>query len=103
MHALVLVTCPDGKIAEAITDVVLKGRLAACVNTVKGVSSKYWWKGKIERCDEVLLIIKTRKGLVRKIEEAVKDNHPYDVPEVIAIPIDSGSKEYLGWIDSETG
>ena len=102
MHAIVLVTCPDGKTAEAITDAVLKSRLAACVNTIKGVSSRYWCKGKIERCDEALLIIKTRKALVRKVEKAVKDNHPYDVPEVIAISMDSGSKEYLGWIDSET-
>lgn len=102
MHALVLVACPDGKTAERISDVILKRRLAACVNTVVGVRSRYWWKGKIEDSEECMLIIKTRRGLVGKVVKAVKDNHPYDVPEVIGIPISSGSEEYLSWIDSET-
>lgn len=102
MHALVLVTCPDDKTAERISDVILKGRLAACVNTVSGVKSRYLWKGKIKDSEESMLMIKTRRVLVGKVVKAVKDNHPYDVPEVIEIPIASGSEEYLSWIDSET-
>jgi periplasmic divalent cation tolerance protein len=102
MHVIVLVTCPDEKTAGKLSDLLLDKRLAACVNVVPGLTSKYWWKGKLEKCSEVLMIIKTRKSLVNEIEKAVKQNHPYDVPEVIAIPIVAGSAEYLDWIESET-
>ncbi len=103
MHVIVMVTCPEGRSAEKVAGAVLGKRLAACVNTVPGMTSRYWWRGKIERSSEVLLIMKTRGSLVKKLENAVKENHPYDVPEVIAIPITAGSKGYLDWIDSETG
>jgi periplasmic divalent cation tolerance protein len=103
MPVIVLVTCPDEKCADKITDSVLEGKLAACVNRIPGIESKYLWKGKTESGRESLLIIKTRENLVNKIEEAVKENHPYDVPEIIALPITAGSKAYLDWIESETG
>ena len=101
MHALVLVTCPDKKTAEDIADLLLEKRLAACVNMVPGVTSKYWWKGKLDEGAEVLILIKTRESLVKKIERAVKENHPYETPEVVAVRM-TGSSQYLGWIDSET-
>ncbi len=103
MHVIVLVTCPDEKTAGNLSDIILNKRLAACVNIVPGMTSKYRWKGKMEKSKEVLILIKTRKGLVHSLEKTVKENHPYDMPEVIAIPIVSGSPEYLSWIDSETG
>ena len=103
MHVIIAVTCPDDKTAEHISESVLRERLAACVNTISGIKSRYWWKGRIEGSEECMLLIKTRKALFRKVEKAVKENHPYDIPEVIAIPIGSGSKDYLSWIDSETG
>jgi len=103
MYVIVLVTCPDEKTAGNLADIVLNKRLAACVNIIPGMTSKYWWKGKVEKSKEALMIIKTKESLVHGIEKTVKEKHPYDVPEVIAIPIRSGSKEYLGWIDSETG
>lgn len=103
MHVIVLVTCPDEKTAGKLADMILDKRLAACVNMIPGITSKYRWKGKIEKSREVMLVIKTRKSLVPAIEKKVRENHPYEVPEVIAVSILSGSKEYLSWIDSETG
>jgi periplasmic divalent cation tolerance protein len=102
VNVLVLVTCPDRKCAEKIADALLDKRLAACVNIVPGITSKYRWKGRKEESTEVLLLIKSREGLVRDISRAVKDDHPYDIPEVIALPVKSGLGEYLRWIDSET-
>ena len=102
MHVIVLVTCPNVRSAAKISDVLIKKRLAACANTVPGIESRYRWKGKIRKSKEVLMIIKTTKALVKKVEKAVKENHPYEVPEIIAIPIVSGSPEYLNWINSET-
>ena len=102
MHVIVLVTCPNLRCARKVSRALLDKRLAACVNTIKGLSSEYLWKGKIERRGEVLLIIKTRKSLVKRVKKSVKENHPYDVPEIIALPIVSGSKGYLNWINSET-
>ena len=103
MYVIVMVTCPDEDTAERISEIILRERLAACVNTMPGVTSRYWWNARIEKADEVLMLIKTREALLQRIEKAVRDNHPYDVPEVIAVPIGSGSPEYLNWIDSETG
>ncbi|MBN2331088.1 MAG: divalent-cation tolerance protein CutA [Candidatus Aenigmarchaeota archaeon] len=101
MHVIVLVTCPDDRTAERIADVILKGRLAACVSMIGGIRSRYWWKGRIEDAEECLLLIKTRKPLVEKVGKAVSDNHPCDVPEVMAIPVVDGSREYLSWLESE--
>ena len=77
-------------------------RLIACANIISGVDSKFWWNGKIDRAKEFLVIIKTRCGNFKKIEKEVKRLHSYIVPEIIAIPILAGSKEYLGWIGKET-
>ena len=103
MYAIAMVTCPDEETAERISEVILQKRLGACVNVMPGITSRYWWKGKIEKDSEVLMLIKTKEALLEKIEETVKEHHPYDVPEVIAVPIAFGSSEYLNWIDSETG
>jgi periplasmic divalent cation tolerance protein len=96
------VTCPDKKAAEKIADIILGKRQAACISIIPDIASRYWWKGKIEKSKEVLLIIKTRKNLVKRIEKTVKENHPYEVPEVIAIPVVSGSVDYLDWLEKET-
>ncbi len=99
---IVLVTCPNMRSAGKISDMLLKKRLAACTNTVPGIESRFRWKGKARKSKEVLMIIKTRKSLVKRVEKAVKESHSYEVPEIIAIPIVSGSHEYLNWINSET-
>jgi periplasmic divalent cation tolerance protein len=102
MHVILIVTAPDKKEANRLADMILKKRLAACVNLIPGMTSRYWWKGKMRKGSEVLMVIKTRKALFKKLERLVKENHPYELPEIIAIPIVAGSPEYLNWINSET-
>ncbi|ANQ10781.1 CutA-like protein [Plasmodium coatneyi] len=94
----VYVTAPGTDVAEKISNVLLEDKLASCVNIIPGVLSLYHWKGEIARDNEVLMMIKTRKHLFAKIVEAVKANHPYEVPEVISVPIHQGSKDYLDWV-----
>jgi periplasmic divalent cation tolerance protein len=81
---------------------VLKSRLAACVNRVPGLVSQYWWKGKLEKAKEELLIMKTKKSLVPALIKTVKKAHPYTVPEVIAVDVSAGLKDYLKWVEKET-
>ena len=99
--AMVLVTVSGKAEADKITSVLLESRKAACVNIIPKVSSRFWWKGKIDSADEMLLLIKTRSSAVLEIIELVKKNHSYTVPEVIALPIIAGNKDYLSWIDNE--
>lgn len=102
-HLLVLTTCPDTATAQALTTALLSERLAACVNRVPGVKSMYRWQNQVERDDEVLLLIKTRAELFEQLEALIKNRHPYELPEIIAVPVSLGSAEYLAWIDAETG
>jgi periplasmic divalent cation tolerance protein len=98
---MVLVTVSGRAEADSIASILLEGRKAACVNIIPGVSSRFWWKGKIDSAEEVLLLIKTRSSAVPEIIELVKKNHSYNVPEIIALPIIDGSDDYLSWIDAE--
>jgi len=99
---VVLVTVTSKKEAQKISKALLKKKLAACVNIVPGLTSFFSWKGKIEKANELLLVIKTRKELFKKLEKEVKANHSYSVPEVIALPILDGSKSCIDWLKSET-
>lgn len=101
MYCAVFVTCPQGS-AVKMTKSLLEKRLAACVNEVPQVRSSYRWKGKIESARESLLIIKTKTALFGKLEAEVRRLHPYDVPEIIALPITEGFRHYLDWIREET-
>ena len=97
---LVLVTVPDRKTARHLAQSILRARLAACVNLVPGLESHYWWQNKLEHSAEILLLIKsTRQHLVR-LEELVLKQHPYDTPEVIAWPLGSGNARYLAWLET---
>jgi len=98
---VVLVTVSSQAEAEKISSILLERRKAACVNIVPGVSSRFWWQGKIDSADEALLLIKTRSSAVPDVVELVKENHSYTVPEVIALPIIAGNDDYLSWIDAE--
>lgn len=102
MYLVVFITCPDKKDGKRMADFLLKERLAACVNIISHVNSYFWWSGKIHDSEEVLLVVKTKKRVLRKLIKSVKEIHQYENPEVIAIPIIGGSKEYTNWIDSET-
>ena len=99
---VVLITSPRGPRAKKIAREIVAKRLAACVNIVPSVHSIYWWEGKIEAAGESLLIVKTKKTLVKKLIQQVLKVHPYRVPEVISLPILAGHKPYLDWVKNET-
>lgn len=101
-YGVVLVTAPDQAAAERISRGLLDRKLAACVNIVPGLISLYRWEGSVEKDQEVLLIVKTRLALFEELSEQVLKDHPYQNPEVIALPIESGVHPYLEWIASET-
>jgi periplasmic divalent cation tolerance protein len=85
--------------AEEIAKALVKKRLSACVQIVGPVLSVYWWKGKIETNREWLCLIKSERSLLNTVETAIKEIHPYETPEIIAIPIVAVSSEYLGWLE----
>jgi len=87
--------------AERIAKVLSDQKLSACTQIVGPIISVYRWKGKTEKSQEWLLVIKTKRMLYKSIEKAIKNIHPYELPEIIAIPIIKGSREYLGWIQKE--
>jgi len=89
--------------AERIASALVKKRLAACAQIVGPIKSTYWWKGKIETAREYMCVIKTRRSLYKKVEKAIKALHPYETPEIIALPIVAGSTAYLKWLCEETG
>lgn len=100
---LVLCTCPDRTAAERIAEIVVGERLAACVNIVPGLTSIYRWEGQIQRDAEWLLLIKTRQAVYPPLEARIRELHPYQVPEIIALPIQVGAAAYLDWIAASTG
>ncbi|HEX9759285.1 MAG TPA: divalent-cation tolerance protein CutA [Candidatus Acidoferrales bacterium] len=96
---VVLVTCASRAQARKIARAVVGKRLAACVNIAAGrVESVYRWKGKVERAQEVLLVIKTTRARYAALQREVRRLHSYTTPEVIALPIAAGSKAYLDWV-----
>ena len=100
--AVVLATAPDMDLARRLAKAALEAKLAACANIVPAVEAHYWWKGKLESSDEVLLIFKTRQQLLPKLERAVREIHPYDTPEFVALPLTAGSRKYLAWLADNT-
>jgi periplasmic divalent cation tolerance protein len=88
--------------AQKIARYLVKQKLAACVQISGPIESTYRWKGKVETAREYLCLIKTREILFNKVEAAIKKLHSYETPEIIAVPIIKGSKEYLSWMDDET-
>ena len=99
---LVLTTVPDTEAGQAIAMDIVGKRLAACVNVLPPGQSFYWWEEKLTEERECVLLIKTRSKLFDALKDAIKALHPYTVPEIIAVPIDQGSAEYLSWLDKET-
>src|SRR5678816_939336 len=95
---VILVTAPDVKAARKISQAVLKKRLAACANIIPKIESHYWWRGKLESSAEALIIFKSTKGRLAALEATVLENHPYETPEVIALPLASGNENYLRWV-----
>jgi len=86
---------------EKIAKGIVKKRLAGCVQLVGPIESTYWWKGNVETAEEWLCFIKTKKDLYEELEKAIKKIHPYETPEIIAMSIVAGSKDYLKWLSNE--
>ncbi len=99
-HMTVLVTAPDEEEGARIARALVERRLAACVNIIPRVRSIYRWKGKIWDEGEVMMIAKSSPALAPAIVDAVKELHSYEVPEIVCIPIETGSGDYLDWIDA---
>lgn len=100
MAIIVFVTVPKEN-SKDLTMKILNERVCACVNLIRGVDSYFWWKGKIDQACEDLLLIKTKKKSFSKLERVIKENHPYSVPEILAVEADKINKEYLGWLLKE--
>ncbi len=100
-YVSIYVTASNLEEAERIGEAVVKKRLAACANIVERISSIYWWKGKLERSDETLLFLKSRREKAKEVIKAVRKLHSYENPAIVVFPIVDGSKDYLDWLDSE--
>ncbi|MFH1169828.1 MAG: divalent-cation tolerance protein CutA [Chloroflexota bacterium] len=98
-HIIILITTKDETEAEAIARRLLEEKKAACVNIIPKVDSRFWWQGRIDSASESLLVVKTAARLLPEIINTIKSCHSYKVPEIIALPIVGGSREYLDWID----
>jgi periplasmic divalent cation tolerance protein len=100
-NIVLFITTANAEEARRIADVLLNERKAACVNIVPGVSSFFWWQGKVDSAQENLLIVKTKASALNQIVSLVKEHHSYDVPEIIALPIIGGNRDYLEWLGKE--
>jgi periplasmic divalent cation tolerance protein len=99
---LVYTTYPSVVEAEAAGRAIVERRLAACVNILPGMVSHYWWEGKLDRGEEVVMIFKTRAALAEAVRSAVKEMHSYTTPSIMVLPIESLDAAYHAWIISET-
>jgi periplasmic divalent cation tolerance protein len=97
-YLVILNTCPDKESATRVANGLIERQLAACVNILPGLTSVYPWKGQIETSEEVLLLIKSTLGAYEAVEAAIRETHPYELPEVVAVPIVAGLQAYLSWI-----
>ena len=101
-HLLVLTTVPDFKTGRSIARSLVEGRLCACATLSAPCQSMYWWEDKVTDEEEHTLFIKTRTDLYPELEKKIREHHPYEVPEIIALPLHQGSPAYLKWIDEVT-
>ncbi len=99
---IVMTHLPDAATADALAGALVEARLAACASLTTGVQSVYRWQGKIERANEVTLTIKTTQRHYAALEAAIRAAHPYELPEIIALPVVAGLPSYLHWIVAET-
>ena len=100
--ALFYTTVPDEETGKSIAQALVKKRLAACVNIVPAGTSVYRWEGRVETAQEQLLLIKSRREHAGKLEQAITELHPYDVPCLLELPVQGGSQAFLDWVAEET-
>jgi periplasmic divalent cation tolerance protein len=99
---IIMTNLPNVQAAEALANALVEARLAACVNLLPAVQSVYRWQGKVEKANEVTLLIKTTQRHYAALEAAISAAHPYELPEVIALPVTAGLPAYLHWVAAET-
>ena len=99
---LVFTNLPDRDAALELARGLVERRLAACVNVLDGCTSVYRWKGEIEEADEVPVLVKTRTARYEELEAAIRELHPYELPEIVAVPVVRGLPDYLDWVGEET-
>ncbi len=99
-HIQVMVTIDEKDKADTLAECLVKEDLAACVQVNGPIESTYKWKGNVERSEEWLCLIKSRKDHYEELEAFIKERHPYENPEIIALSVELGSEEYLDWIDN---
>ena len=97
-HVVVLSTAPNLKSARQLARLALADRLIACANLIPGIESHYWWEGKLETSREVLLVLKTLRRTLPRLEKLWREEHPYDTPELVVLDMNSGGAAYLDWI-----
>ena len=95
---VILVSAPDMIVAEKLAEALVDSRLAACCNLIAGVKSVYFWEGKTETSDEVLVVIKTLESLVEEVCKVISYEHPYDVPEILCLETSGVGEKYLYWL-----
>jgi periplasmic divalent cation tolerance protein len=104
MHSLLVLTnLPDRAAAERLAALLIEQRLAACVNILAPCRSVYRWKGAVQRDEEHPMLIKTTAERYPALEKVLREGHPYELPEIIAVPIERGLPAYLDWVAAETG
>ena len=99
-YAVVLVTVPELKVARKLARAALAARLIGCASLVPKIESHYWWKGRLEKGAEVLLVMKTSRARLAKLERLILAKHPYDTPEFVVLTFSMANKKYLAWLDS---
>ena len=103
MSAMIVITnVPSREVALDIARMLIERRLAACVNVLAECTSVYRWQGKLETAREIPLLIKTRAEIYDEVEAAVRSLHPYELPEILAVPVERGLPDYLEWVNTET-
>lgn len=102
MTLLVITNLPDRATAEKLAEALIDGRLAACVNILSPCRSVYRWKGDVQHDEEFPLFIKTTRERYAALEQAIRAGHPYELPEIIAVPVERGLSAYLDWVAQQT-
>jgi periplasmic divalent cation tolerance protein len=97
-YVVVLCTCPDDTVGAQVAEAVVAEGLASCVNRLPGVVSTFRWEGEIQEAREVLLVIKTAQERLETLAERIQSLHPYELPEVVAVPVTGGLQKYLAWL-----
>ncbi|WP_297527733.1 divalent-cation tolerance protein CutA [Thiohalobacter sp.] len=98
-HRIVFCTVPDTEVGSRLAEALVEEGLAACVNLLPGLTSIYRWEGKLHKDGEALLLIKTRADRFGQLAARIRQLHPYELPEIVAVPLNEGPPEYLDWID----